>query len=253
MDSPAGTTTVAGAPEGSRTTRRLTPQPFDLPSIMSSLGLVRIDHTHAPSLTLDNPREVLTTLLSGHPFAIAFALLVALSLPVLLHCYLFRPSRRKGAPTFLLLGPSGAGKTKLAKRLEQKSILELNAPPTATTTAPPTTHTTQLASLTTCRLPSTVPLGSQFYRSAHDTTRLDEVHEYRLYDTPGHGKLRADAALAVLADLALTGKEPVKLARHVRDKVSARRLKDQIPLRGCVFMVDGAALASTAGTGAAPS
>ncbi|KAI5306046.1 hypothetical protein KEM56_002442, partial [Ascosphaera pollenicola] len=110
---------------------------------------------------------------------------------------------------------------------------------------PVTTHTSQCSSLTTVRLSQTIPLGSQYYRSAHDTSRLSEIHEYRLYDTPGHGKLRTDIALQTLAELALIGKEPVNLVRHVRDKVRARQLKDKMPLKGVIFMVDGAGLTST--------
>ncbi|KAI5278726.1 hypothetical protein KEM54_004512, partial [Ascosphaera aggregata] len=151
--------------------------------------------------------HTLTSLLSGHPSAILIAALSAFLLPLMLHFYLFRASRRKGLPTFLLLGPVAVGKTKLVKRLEQKSTH-------LSSISPIKTHTTQTSSLTTIELSQSIPLGSQFYRSKHDTTRLEEVHEYRLYDTPGHGKLRNDIALATLAELSLAGKEPVKILTH---------------------------------------
>ncbi|KZZ86918.1 SRP receptor beta subunit [Ascosphaera apis ARSEF 7405] len=191
---------------------------------------------HPSLFPLDNPRVLFTSLLAGHVAAIAIAALCCLLLPVLLHFYIFRASRRKGLDTFLLLGPMGAGKTTLVKTLEQQSQ--------RTSSDPPKTHTSQTSSLTTIRLTQTIPLGSQFYRSKHDTSRLSEIHEYRLYDTPGHGKLRTDVALQTLAELALTGKEPVSLVRHVRDKVRARQSKDKFPLKGVIFMVDGASMTS---------
>lgn len=60
------------------------------------------------------PDGVLTRLLSGDPLAIVIALIVAISLPLLLHTFLYRASIRSSlTPTFLLLGTSGAGKTSL--------------------------------------------------------------------------------------------------------------------------------------------
>jgi hypothetical protein len=52
-----------------------------------------------------------TTLLSGNWIAILTALLVAVSLPLLLHHFLYRSSSAKRTNDFLLLGPSGSGKT----------------------------------------------------------------------------------------------------------------------------------------------
>lgn len=62
----------------------------------------------------DSPDGPLTTLLSGNIYAILFALFVALSLPLLVHLVLYRSSAHgANAPKFILLGPSGAGKTSL--------------------------------------------------------------------------------------------------------------------------------------------
>ena len=61
-----------------------------------------------------SPDSALSRLLSGDPWAILLAFVVALSLPILLHSFLYRTSSRHTAtPTFLLLGISGAGKTSL--------------------------------------------------------------------------------------------------------------------------------------------
>lgn len=45
--------------------------------------------------------------------AILTTLVVALTLPVLVHYYLYRKAVAKEAPTFLLVGASGSGKTSL--------------------------------------------------------------------------------------------------------------------------------------------
>lgn len=45
--------------------------------------------------------------------AILVTLLVSLLLPVLIHTYLYRKAVAKETPSFLLVGPSGAGKTSL--------------------------------------------------------------------------------------------------------------------------------------------
>lgn len=43
--------------------------------------------------------------------AIIVTLLVSICLPIILHFYLYRTTASAALPTFLLLGPSGAGKT----------------------------------------------------------------------------------------------------------------------------------------------
>jgi signal recognition particle receptor subunit beta len=60
------------------------------------------------------PDGILSRLLSGDPLAILIAFVVSISLPLLVHLFLYRTSTGAGAtPTFLLLGTSGAGKTSL--------------------------------------------------------------------------------------------------------------------------------------------
>ena len=61
-----------------------------------------------------SPDSLVSRLLSGDPLAILIAFVVAISLPLLLHSFLYRASGKSAAtPTFILLGPSGAGKTSL--------------------------------------------------------------------------------------------------------------------------------------------
>jgi signal recognition particle receptor subunit beta len=61
-----------------------------------------------------SPDSLLTRLFSGDPLVVLIAFLVTIALPSLVHLYFYTQSARtKAAPTFLLLGPSGAGKTSL--------------------------------------------------------------------------------------------------------------------------------------------
>src|SRR4051794_7536145 len=60
------------------------------------------------------PDGLLSRLLSGDPLAILIAFIFAISLPILVHSFLYRTSDKSATtPTFLLLGTSGAGKTSL--------------------------------------------------------------------------------------------------------------------------------------------
>lgn len=72
------------------------------------------------------PDGILSRLLSGDPLSILIALVVSLSLPLLLHLFLYRASARVAAtPTFLLLGTSGAGKTALLTLVSSESFTRI--------------------------------------------------------------------------------------------------------------------------------
>ena len=62
----------------------------------------------------DHPQnDWLTWAFSPAISAILVTLLISLLSPILIHYYLYRKASAKESPTFLLIGPSGAGKTAL--------------------------------------------------------------------------------------------------------------------------------------------
>lgn len=79
------------------------PQQQQLPS--SSLSHVNMPwHSFEP---------IITSLLDGSPLAIAITALIAFGLPILLHLVFYKSVASPPSRNFLLLGPSGAGKTAL--------------------------------------------------------------------------------------------------------------------------------------------
>lgn len=201
-----------------------------------------------------DPNGILTQLLSGNPWTILLALVVAISLPVLLHLYHITQIKTKkglssdGISLFLLCGPQNSGKTafvtslqlrtatsgaittdhddstgerrgRLAEAGEQKPTpINGHALATSPTRFSQTSTTIGLA------LPPGTPLGSNKYRSDndHETVRsMREATAYKMVDTPGHGKLRGDLALNWLR-------------------------KPASGLRGVVFMLDSASLETEA-------
>jgi hypothetical protein len=91
--------------------------------------------TNSSTMAWSAPDGILTRLLSGDPLIILLAFVVAFSLPLLLHLFLYQTSTRAAAtPTLLLLGTSGAGKTSLL------TLVSLEAP---SRTIPPFIHRVQ--------------------------------------------------------------------------------------------------------------
>ncbi|KAI9710267.1 MAG: hypothetical protein M1820_002761 [Bogoriella megaspora] len=135
--------------------------------------------------------------------------LIALSLPLCLHFYLYRSKTRTTVPSFLLLGPSGGGKTSLLTFLDRGH--------------PTPTHTSSTPQTITCALPSTHRAASSRFRSSADpSTSAPQL--FHLIDTPGHGKLR-----------------------HF--SLSSLNSPSTPPLTGLIFVVDAAALGSSGGSG----
>jgi signal recognition particle receptor subunit beta len=60
-----------------------------------------------------SPRAIATNLLDGTPIAILVTVIIAFGLPILFHYLLYRKAATPPTSTFVLLGPSGAGKTAL--------------------------------------------------------------------------------------------------------------------------------------------
>ncbi|KPI37367.1 Signal recognition particle receptor subunit beta [Cyphellophora attinorum] len=149
-----------------------------------------------------SPDSWATRMFSGDPWVILIAFLTTLALPALLHLYFYTTSARVAhTPTIVLLGPANSGKTALLTLLQQRSG-KRERPEASPTRASQVPTTTRLL------LPSSVPLGSNKYRSKNDASLKDHEKNrvaYNIIDTPGHGKLREEQALAQLQDPAVRG------------------------------------------------
>ncbi|KAK4971840.1 hypothetical protein LTR28_013099 [Elasticomyces elasticus] len=122
----------------------------------------------------------LTWAFSPSVSAIALTLLVALLLPLLIHTYLYRTRSSTTLPTFLLVGPSGAGKTSLLTLADVDKLANGRPSPT---------HTTQTPFTAACTLASSTTASSSRYRSSNDPSAQHRP-KFQITDTPGHGKLR---------------------------------------------------------------
>jgi len=173
-------------------------------------------------------RKVLTILLDGNPLAILLAFVVTLGLPILLHFVLYRSFASPPISSFILLGPSGAGKTSLLSLLESNSLRLAQTSPKP----PKATHISQTTTVATVALSPSVPIASNRYRSVNDPSLSEASRtplKYQLLDTPGHGKLRGVHGLSSL--------ETALGSKNSKNKP-----------KGVVFMVDAAALGEADGS-----
>ncbi|GIZ43884.1 hypothetical protein CKM354_000709600 [Cercospora kikuchii] len=134
--------------------------------------------------------QVLTWAFSPSWSAIILAFVVAFTLPLLIHGYLYKKAVAREAPSFLLAGPSGAGKTSLLTLLSTGSA------------AP--TYTSQSPSTALVSLPHQIRTSADKYRSENDNAPRDQP-TFQLIDTPGHGKLRHHALSTLTESTALKG------------------------------------------------
>ncbi|KAF2999792.1 hypothetical protein E8E13_006072 [Curvularia kusanoi] len=119
----------------------------------------------------------LTQALSPNLSTILVTLAVALLLPIALHSFLYRKAASAaGLPTFVLVGPSGAGKTAFTMLTERGTV--------------PTTHTSTAPLSIEALLPDPHIPASSNYRSPGDPA-FERARRFIILDTPGHGKLRS--------------------------------------------------------------
>ncbi|RDW59635.1 p-loop containing nucleoside triphosphate hydrolase-10 [Coleophoma cylindrospora] len=123
-------------------------------------------------------KDWVLALLNPSPLGLAVAIVLAITIPLFLHTFIFRASGLVSLPSILLLGPSGSGKTSLLTLFERGA----NA----------STHTSQSPIAVECSLPVGAIAGTDKYRSINDPTNLTHK-KFLLLDTPGHGKLRHHA------------------------------------------------------------
>ncbi|RDW65352.1 p-loop containing nucleoside triphosphate hydrolase-19 [Coleophoma crateriformis] len=123
-------------------------------------------------------KDWVLALLNPSPLGLAVAIVLALTIPLFLHTFIFRASGLVSLPSILLLGPSGSGKTSLLTLFERGA----NA----------STHTSQSPIAVECSLPVGAIARTDKYRSMNDPTNLTHK-KFLLLDTPGHGKLRHHA------------------------------------------------------------
>ncbi|KAF2721424.1 P-loop containing nucleoside triphosphate hydrolase protein [Polychaeton citri CBS 116435] len=134
--------------------------------------------------------EWLTWSFSPTISAILVTLVVSLTLPVILHWYLYKQAVKRDVSSIILLGPSGGGKT---------SILTLFA-----NGSPSSTHTSQAPITALCQIPSTTRSREDRFRSENDTSSRSQP-KFNLVDTPGHGKLRHHALSSFTTASAVKG------------------------------------------------
>jgi len=76
---------------------------------------VKLNFPHQPDMSSqagwNSVTGIATKLLDGSPVAIAIAIVITFGIPVLLHILFYRSAASPPSSNFLLLGPSGAGKT----------------------------------------------------------------------------------------------------------------------------------------------
>ena len=129
-------------------------------------------------ITMANFSQIAEMLMKPSLPVLIIGLLIILGAPVLLHIILSSSSTYTVAPTVVLLGPSGGGKTSLLTLLERG-------------TQPAETHTSQISQSVELNA-STDAESKGSFRNHDDSSGT--YTKFLLVDTPGHGKLRNAAS-----------------------------------------------------------
>lgn len=86
-------------------------RPFVPLSVDSPLSPSASAHTMSSQAGWNSVTGIATLLLGGNLIAIAIAIVIAFGVPIFLHFVFYRAAASPPSSNFLLLGPSGAGKT----------------------------------------------------------------------------------------------------------------------------------------------
>lgn len=173
----------------------------------------------------------LTAAFSPSLSTIIITIIIAFGLPILIHSILYKQAvASTNQPTFLLVGPSGAGKT--AFTILVRCILPIPVrmgdmdaengaltSPQAERNTTAQTHTSTTPLTVSTLLPSPHVPASSHYRSPGDPA-FERARRFLIVDTPGHGKLRHFAT---------------------------SQLTNPQNIQGIVFVVDAAAIAEESG------
>lgn len=152
---------------------------------------------------LDLLKSFLEASLTPSPAVFIIGGLIIFLAPVILHHLYTRTTSYTSLPSVLLVGPSGAGKTALLTLLERGPLSKTEP------AHPAQTHTSQIPSSVELSVPDDKSLS---FRTDLDATGATAT-KFLLVDTPGHGKLRAAAALSKLGP---TPKDDKKTSSRLR-------------------------------------
>ncbi|KAI1394692.1 P-loop containing nucleoside triphosphate hydrolase protein [Hypoxylon fuscum] len=139
---------------------------------------------------MEDPKQLLEYILTPSAEIFIAGAIIVILLPILVHWYIAWSTPYTTLPSILLAGPPGGGKTSLLTLLERGDAA----------TATHTSQTPQAVELTVSD-----DSGAATFREAARVDAPGSHRKFQLVDTPGHGKLRNQHAMAQLAASTLRG------------------------------------------------